>query len=286
MPAGARQDLRRLLPALACPVCGAEVRLTRQRLVCSSGHSYPVDPLGVPSFIEDEPSAARDITEEDAAAHAALHAFAPQALGRGEAEGLYRTVRWLLDVGCGPGRTLVDAASAFPRATVVGLDRSAGALTIAFAFSRLRGPAIEVDLRRWGFGSLVLPAFGLRNVYLARAAAERLPFAPSPRWPGFDAITCVNLLDRIADPERALRELARVARPGARLILTTPLNWRQPAGTQWHTLGSLDMLHKAVERAGFAVDLAFDGLIYREILDARGSVTDWRVAVLSALRAC
>ncbi len=296
MAAGARQDLRRLLPAFACPACGAALRLARQRLACVQGHAFPVDRFGIPSFIADE-DAGRDISEEDAAAHAAMHAFAPQALGRGEAEGLYRTVselllrapklepvRCVLDLGCGPGRTLIDAATAFPRATAVGVDRSAGALPIAIAFARLRGPAIDVDLRRWGFGALTLPAYGLGNVLLVRAAAERLPFARGMRWPGFDVITCVNLLDRTNDPEQTLLGLASVARPGACLILTTPLDWREPAGRHWLALGSPAQLCEAVEGAGFAIDLALDGLVYREILDARGSVTDWRVAVLSARR--
>jgi SAM-dependent methyltransferase len=297
LPAGARQDLRRLLPALACPACHTALRLMRQRLVCVEGHAYPIDRLGMPAFLEDQHAAGRQIAEEDAAAHAALHAFAPQALGRGEAEGLYRTVsdlllrtpkpasiRWMLDLGCGPGRTLTDAATAFPRAIVAGVDRSVGALTLAFAISRLRGPAVEVDLRRWGFGALTLPAYGLRNVFLARAAAEHLPFAPHERWPGFDVITCVNLLDRTADPEQALREAARVARPGGRLVLTTPLNWRGRTSGRWQSLGSIGQLCNALKTVGFAVDLAFDGLVYREILDARGSLTDWRVAVVSARR--
>jgi SAM-dependent methyltransferase len=295
--AGARQQLGRLLPALACTVCGAPLRVVRAQLVCSEGHAFPVDRLGVPSFVEDGRGGGRDVSEDDAAAHAAMHAFAARALERGEAEGLYRTVsdlllrapkpapvRWVLDLGCGPGRTLIDAATAFPRATVAGVDRSAGALTLALALARLSGPRVEVDLRRWGFGVLLLPAYGLRNTVLARAAAERLPFARSQRWPGFDAITCVNLIDRTEQPEQVLRELARVARPGGRLILVTPLNWRQRSGEAWRALGSLTRLRDAVEGVGFAVQLAFDGLIYREILDARGSATDWRVALVSAER--
>ncbi|HTE86219.1 MAG TPA: class I SAM-dependent methyltransferase, partial [Dehalococcoidia bacterium] len=127
--------------------------------------------------------------EEDAAAYAALRSFAAETLGMGASEGLYRTVSdllhrslagsqptWLLDLGCGPGRTLVDAATAFPRARVVGLDGSVGALSVAYAVSRLRGPAVEADLRRWGFGTRTIEGRALRNVFLLQADAERLPF--------------------------------------------------------------------------------------------------------------
>jgi SAM-dependent methyltransferase len=278
-------------------VCGAPLRRTHGRLTCGQGHSFPVDEFGVPSLIVEGNTAEHSISEDDAAAHAAMHAFAAQTLGRGEAEGLYRTVsdlllrgstangaHWILDAGCGPGRTLVDAATAFPKATVVGVDRSPGALVLALAITRLTGQSVMVDLRRWGFGQRALRGYGLRNTVLARAAVEQLPFASSTRWSGFDAITCVNLLDRTADPVRALGELARVAKPGARLVLTTPLNWRGRSGQPWDALGTLSLLTAAVERVGFEVDLAFDGLVYRELLDVRGSVTDWDVAVVSARR--
>ncbi|HTE83525.1 MAG TPA: methyltransferase domain-containing protein, partial [Dehalococcoidia bacterium] len=104
-------------------------------------------------------------------------------------------------------------------------------------------------------------------------------------WPGFDAVTCVNLLDRTEDPQLLLDEVARVTRSGARLVLTTPLNWRQADGRQWDAIRDLDGLRRAVQLTGFEVELAFDGLVYREILDSRGSATDWQVAVVSARRA-
>lgn len=239
----------------------------------------------------------RQRQEEDAAAYAALRAFAVETIACGASEGLYRTVgdilqrtlrgsrpRWLLDVGCGPGRTLIDSAIAFPGARVVGIDGNGGALTVAYAIALLQGTAAEIDMRRWGFDSLFIEGRALKNVRLLQADAERLPFRTPQSWPGFDAVTCVNMLDRADDPDAVLDELSRVTRPGGWLILTTPLNWRQADGRYWETMRDLGALREAVERRGFACDLAFDGLVYREVMDPRRSATDWDVAVLSARR--
>ena len=67
----------------------------RHRLLCASGHSFAVTRRGIPIF--DPPEARADETEtvaeeESAAAYAGMRAFATEAIGRGESEGLYRTV--------------------------------------------------------------------------------------------------------------------------------------------------------------------------------------------------
>jgi FAD/FMN-containing dehydrogenase/SAM-dependent methyltransferase len=92
----------------------------------------------------------------------------------------------LLDVGCGSGLTLMLAKDlgAIPS----GLDISPGLLQIA----RDRLP--DADLRE---GDL-----------------EYLPFADGT----FDAVTGVNAFQFAGDPRRALREAARVTRPGGRVV--------------------------------------------------------------------
>jgi SAM-dependent methyltransferase len=93
-----------------------------------------------------------------------------------------------LDAGCGSGRTL-DLLTEYASAS--GVDLS----TPAVATARARG---HRDVRM--------------------AAIERLPY------PGdtFDLITCLDVLEHVPDDVRALRELRRVARPGAALLVTVP----------------------------------------------------------------
>jgi SAM-dependent methyltransferase len=92
----------------------------------------------------------------------------------------------LLDVGCGSGLTLTMAQQrgAIPS----GLDISPGLLKI----TRERLP--HADLRE--------------------ADMESLPF----RDAAFDAVTGVNAFQFAGDPRRALKEAARVTRPGGRVV--------------------------------------------------------------------
>lgn len=295
-------DWTRFLAIASCPDCRAPLALApaEDALHCGNGHCFQLDDGRIPLFDPPrEPASERQRLddEEQAAAYAGMRAFAAEALGRGEAEGLYRTVsdlllrallgkpvQFLLDLGCGSGRTVVDAATAFPSALTVGVDRNPSALTIAYAAACLAGQAVSIDLRRWGFGSRSFVGRRLTNVFLAQADAERLPFARRPDWPGFDAVTCVNLLDRAKNPMAVLDSAASVLRPGGILVLTTPLNWQQFDGALWQGLAGVQDLRTEVEKRGLRVEAAFDGLVYREIQDARGSASDWRIAVVQARR--
>jgi len=50
---------------------------------------------------------------------------------------------------------------------------------------------------------------------------EALPF----RTTTFDAVVCTEVLEHVAEPSDFLREVERVMRPGAVLLLTTPQTW-------------------------------------------------------------
>ena len=100
----------------------------------------------------------------------------------------------LLDLGCAYGFLVVEALDAGFDA--IGVDASRFAIGEAGAWAR--------------------PAVGR----LLAAHAERLPFADA----SFDAALCVTVLyhEQIADPRVAVRELARVVKPGGVLGLLEP----------------------------------------------------------------
>ncbi len=100
----------------------------------------------------------------------------------------------LLEAGCGAGLALSLAAER--GAEVTGLDASAGLLEIA--------------------------AGRLPEASLHQGDLEELPFGEDT----FDAVSAFNSVQFAASPERALGELARVARPGAGIAVVV---WGPPA---------------------------------------------------------
>jgi 2-polyprenyl-6-hydroxyphenyl methylase/3-demethylubiquinone-9 3-methyltransferase len=95
----------------------------------------------------------------------------------------------VLDVGSGGG--FVAFALADAGHEVFGLDASAAAIQAA---------------DRTGAGSFVI------------GKGERLPFAAS----SFDAVVCSEVLEHVAKPAQVVSEIARVLRPGGRLVFSLP----------------------------------------------------------------
>lgn len=71
-------------------------------------------------------------------------------------------------------------------------------------FSRLENP----QLRDGGYGSIDY-----------RCDITSVPVADA----SFDAILCTEVLEHVAEPAMAVREMARILKPGGRLMLTAPL---------------------------------------------------------------
>jgi ubiquinone/menaquinone biosynthesis C-methylase UbiE len=110
------------------------------------------------------------------------------------------------------GRTLADfAAFCAPRPDSVLLDVGCGPglLPLLLAQSGSRSLGVDLDLG-------LLAARLAPN--LAQADALRLPFPAE----AFDLVTASNLLFLLDDPAAALREWARVLRPGGSLCLLNP----------------------------------------------------------------
>jgi SAM-dependent methyltransferase len=108
----------------------------------------------------------------------------------------------LLDVGCGFGRHAYEAAKR-------------GARVVAFDYA-------EAELKevRNTFGAMA-SAGEVGDASLAgtvQGDATRLPFADA----GFDRIIASEVLEHVPDDEGALRELARVLRPGGIMAVTVP----------------------------------------------------------------
>ncbi|MEV6330004.1 methyltransferase domain-containing protein [Streptomyces sp. NPDC051909] len=102
----------------------------------------------------------------------------------------------VLDAGCGTGRALPPLREAVgPAGTVLGADLTPEMLAEAAKAGRDTA------------GTLLL------------ADVARLPL----RDGGLDAVFGAGLISHLADPDRDLRELARVVRPGGRLALFHPI---------------------------------------------------------------
>jgi ubiquinone/menaquinone biosynthesis C-methylase UbiE len=108
-----------------------------------------------------------------------------------------------LDVGCGTGEEVVAAARAIaPDGTAVGLDSSFVMGREAAGRSRAAAPA---------------PAPAAAAAFLV-ADAGRLPFATG----SFDACRVERTLQHVPDPAGPVHEMARVLRPGGRVVLFEP----------------------------------------------------------------
>ena len=104
-----------------------------------------------------------------------------------------------LDGGCGPGRItgwLADLVVPGGRVNGVDLDL----------------PTLEYAA--WSLGRDGRPG---RDIELGLADVEDLPFPDR----SFDAAWCASVLGYLDAPERALRELVRVVRPGGRVVALT-----------------------------------------------------------------
>lgn len=102
---------------------------------------------------------------------------------------LLRPTDRLLDIGIGPGTITADLAGRLPAGSVHGIDLAAAAVA---------------ETRR------LVAERGLTNVTAAEGTAYALAFPDG----AFDVVHAHQVLQHLADPVAALREMARVCRPG------------------------------------------------------------------------
>jgi 2-polyprenyl-3-methyl-5-hydroxy-6-metoxy-1,4-benzoquinol methylase len=99
----------------------------------------------------------------------------------------------ILDYGCGNGEILTEIQRLNPRARCMGADVSETALGVA----RRRLPEV--------------PFYGLRD-------GGRTPLDSG----SVDFIFCSEVIEHVYDTEATFQELARLLKPGGRILLTTP----------------------------------------------------------------
>lgn len=101
----------------------------------------------------------------------------------------------ILDVACGVGYDVIGMATAHPEARFTGADRSAAFLDVARA-----------------------RAASLSNARFVVGDAAHLPFPDG----AFDGARIDRALQHLADPAGVVREMARVTRPGGRIVAAEP----------------------------------------------------------------
>jgi len=146
------------------------------------------------------------------------------------------------------GRTLailIDLAA--PRPEDVAIDVATGAGSTALAVAPLVRTMVAHDLTPAMVRRTLLSARerGLPGVLGAISPAETLPFAEGR----FDLVTCRTAAHHFDDVPRAVAEMARVLRPGGRLVLSDQVASRDPAvrGMQ----DRVEILHDPTHRATF-----------------------------------
>ena len=137
----------------------------------------------------------------------------------------------VLEIGFGHGRALEALAARVPRGHAAGVDPSEAMR--AMASRRLRA------------------AVAAGRVELRLASAEQLPFPDA----SFDAAYAANSVQFWPGPERSMREVRRVLRPGGTLMLAIRLD--EPGAGRFASPGfsaaQVDDVERRLETCGFAV---------------------------------
>ncbi|MFC5706445.1 5-histidylcysteine sulfoxide synthase [Aeromonas eucrenophila] len=131
-----------------------------------------------------------------------------------------------LDIGCATGRASFELARHFQH--VDGVDYSARFIDVALALAsqdsfRYAMP-VEGDLVEYCEARLSAQDLG-------SAQADRIHFSQGdacnlkPKYDHYDLVLASNLIDRLREPARFLRDIAPRLRSGGLLMLTSPYTW-------------------------------------------------------------
>jgi 2-polyprenyl-3-methyl-5-hydroxy-6-metoxy-1,4-benzoquinol methylase len=136
----------------------------------------------------------------------------------------------LLEVGPGHGLLMYMASQSANVSTLTGWDVSTGSLEMTRSSLR---------------------AMDIRRPFLLRERNIFTEDAHLPELGSFDAIVLSEVLEHVEHPDKALRVLHALTRPGGRVWINVPAN--SPAPDHIYLLRHPDEAAKLVEEAGFDV---------------------------------
>ena len=98
----------------------------------------------------------------------------------------------------------------------------------------------------------------------------------------FDLITSVNFIDRIEDVENSFRIVFDLLCKNGSYIFASPLNFSNR--NNWDFYSSVDSIKSIVKNIGFYIDVCFDSLVYKELLDKRGAIEEYPTVVMKLIK--
>ncbi|MGB9178973.1 MAG: class I SAM-dependent methyltransferase [Pyrinomonadaceae bacterium] len=131
------------------------------------------------------------------------------------------------DLGCGSGMILCEVLTMKPSWEGYGLDISCAAVNYAQRLAEHKKVAGRTEFRTGNISAL--------------------PYASR----SLDLLIASEVIEHMPDPEAVIREIARVLKPGGKLVLTMPVESHTPA--HMHSLSSAEELKQLCERAGLAI---------------------------------
>jgi len=143
-----------------------------------------------------------------------------------------------LDIGTGPGQIIIKLANRLTLWKFMGVDRSQAMIAQANQNRVVAGPLLT------------------GRVEFQIADGNSLPFPDA----AFDFVMCNSVLHHLAEPQKLLREMARLAKPGGAILLRDlrrpgrlayPLHvWRHG----WHYSGTMRRLFRDSVRSAYTIE--------------------------------
>ncbi|MEM6161458.1 5-histidylcysteine sulfoxide synthase [Erwinia sp. P6884] len=145
-----------------------------------------------------------------------------------------------LDIGCATGRASFELARHFDE--VVGMDYSARFIDVALQLTR--GEDFRYVTQEEG-DLVEYHQVRLKEFDLLPAQASRIQFLQGdacnlkPQPERYDLVLASNLIDRLRLPERFLRDVTKMLRPGGILLLSSPYTWLEEYTPKENWLGGI-----------------------------------------------